>query len=141
MIFFSLLAFNTMLLCAQDTQHQVLSVNEQIDEAVVKKNLPFLEKHYADDFVFTHGTGYVEGKESWLKDVASLNTKYISRIQDSTSVEMHGDIALVVGKVDIKRQDKDNEVSYGIWYIRIYRLNRATWQMISHRTTKEWHNR
>jgi ketosteroid isomerase-like protein len=125
---------------AQKQEQEILNINYQIDQAVVLKDLDFLKKHYADDFVFTHGTGYVEGKESWLKDVASQSTKFISRIQDSTSVEMHGDIALVTGKVDIKRQGKDNVVTYGIWYIRIYRLNQSTWQMISHRTTKEWHN-
>lgn len=139
-VFFILLMFHSGIVSAQEVQHHVLSINAQIDEAVVKKDIPFLEKHYADDFVFTHGTGYVEGKASWIKNVGDPNIKFISRIQDSTSVEMHGDVALVVGKVNIKRKDTDKEVSYGIWYIRIYRLNQSIWQMISHRTTKEWHN-
>lgn len=119
---------------------EVLSVNAQIDEAVVKKNTAVLEKYYADDFVFTHGTGFVEGKESWIKNVANPDTQFISRIQDSTTVELHNDVALVIGKIEITRKDKDKHVAYGLWYVRVYRKDKDVWQMISHRTTHEWHH-
>jgi ketosteroid isomerase-like protein len=133
-----------LLIChvvhAQSNSEVLLSINAQIDEAVVKKNVAILEKYYADDFVFTHGTGFVEGKASWIKNVANPNRQYNSRVQDSTTVELHGDVALVIGKIEIKRMDKDKKVSYGIWYIRVYRKNTDVWQMISHRTTGEWHH-
>jgi len=124
---------------AQRDSEILLSINAQVDEAVVKKNIDVLEKHYADDFVFTHGTGFIEGKASWIKNVANPNTKFVSRVQDSTTVELHNDVALVIGKIEITRKDKDKNIAYGIWYIRVYRKKNNLWQMISHRTTREWH--
>jgi ketosteroid isomerase-like protein len=124
---------------AQPDRESLLSINAQLDEAVVKKNIAVLEKYYADDFVFTHGTGFVEGKASWIKNVANPNTNFVSRTQDSTTVELHDDVALVIGKIEITRKDKDKNVYYGIWYIRVYRKKSDLSQMISHRTTREWH--
>lgn len=137
LIFFLLLTYQVTL--AQRDSEELLSINAQIDEAVVKKQMDVLEKYYADDFVFTHGTGFVEGKASWIKNVANPNTKFVSRIQDSTTVELHDDVGLVIGKIDITRKGKDKDVVYGIWYIRVYRKKQDRWQMISHRTTREWH--
>ncbi len=129
-----------ILLPAQNREQELREVNQGIDQAVVSRDLPFLQKHYAADFVFTHGTGYVEGKESWLKNVADANTTFVSRQQDSTTIELHDDIGIVRGKIDITRLDRDMEVRYGIWYIRTYRFRDKRWQMISHFTFREWHH-
>lgn len=137
LFFFLLLTYQVTL--AQHDSDVLLSINAQIDEAVVKKQMDVLEKYYADDFVFTHGTGFVEGKASWIKNVANPNTQFVSRIQDSTTVELHDDVGLVIGKIDITRKGLDKDVVYGIWYIRVYRKKQDRWQMISHRTTREWH--
>lgn len=123
---------------SQTDSELLLRINSQIDERVVKKDISFLQKHYADDFVFTHGGGLVEDKSSWIKNVSNPNSKFVSRVHDSTSVELHGDVALVIGKMAITRKDKDKEVAYGLKYIRVYRKNKNVWQMISHRTTHYW---
>jgi ketosteroid isomerase-like protein len=117
----------------------VLETNEQIDRAVVAKDINTLSKLYAKDFVFTHGTGVVDSKETWIRTVERNNTRFVSRTHDSTSVELHGDIAIVPGRLDIVRMDDGHEVRYSLWYIRIFRLRGKQWELISHRTTKEWH--
>lgn len=131
--------FMAQICLAQKADADVLAANAQIDAGVVKKNIKDLEKLYADDFVFTHGTGFVEGKVSWLKNVQDPEVLFLSRKQDSTQVEMHGDVALVVGRIDIERQQKEQLFKYGIWYVRVFVRRSGRWQLISHRTTKEWH--
>src|SRR4051794_29131966 len=71
------------------------SINRELDRAVVTKNIPFLQKHIADDFRFIHGTGMIDSKESWIGKAGMPRIQYISREQDSVSVELHGDIAIV----------------------------------------------
>ncbi len=134
-LLFGLISFGTL---AQKDSELLLMINTQLDEGVVKKDIAFLQKHYADDFVFTHGGGLVEDKSRWIKNVSNPESKFVSRVHDSTSVELHGDVALVVGKMAIVRKDKDKEVAYGLKYIRVYRKNKNVWQMISHRTTHYW---
>jgi ketosteroid isomerase-like protein len=122
-----------------EVQKTVDNINRSIDEAVVKKDVNKLKQVYADDFVFTHGTGYVEGKTSWIKDVENPTKKFTSRVHDSTLVELHDNVAIVTGSLAITRSDADKLVRYGIRYVRVFALRNNSWQLISHRTVKEWH--
>jgi ketosteroid isomerase-like protein len=124
---------------ANETRRQVASLNADVDAAVVKRDLARLKQLYADDFVFTHGTGLVEGVDGWLKTVSDTSLHYLERAQDSTAVEVHAGVAVVSGRMLIKRAQKGDTARYGIWYVRVYQKKEPGWQMISHRTTREWH--
>lgn len=113
----------------------IVLLNQQIDMYVVQKNVTALDTLYAPDFVFSHGTGKVEGKASWLATVSNGN--YPMRQHDSVTVEMHPGLAIVKGKMAIQRIDKDKTVRYHLKYIRVYALRNKRWQMISHSTTQE----
>jgi ketosteroid isomerase-like protein len=119
----------------------VTNTNELVDQSLVARDVHALKLIYAEDFVFTHGTGTVDDKTSWLKAVANNNMRFVSRTHDSVQVELHDDIAIVSGKLSIKRMDDVKEVNYGLWYVRVFRFYQKEnrWQLISHRTTKEWH--
>ncbi len=124
---------------SSDAQKNVDAINRSIDDAVVKKDISKLKQLYADDFVFTHGTGHVEGKNSWIKDVENPAKKFTSRVHDSTLVELHDNVAIVTGSLTITRSDADKLVRYGIRYVRVFAIRSKSWQLISHRTVKEWH--
>src|SRR5688572_25831888 len=91
----------------EETSKQIDDLNRTIDQAVVKLDLATLEKHYGDDFVFTHGTGHVDSKHTWLKSVQ--HGQFISREHDSTKVELHDDIAIVSGKLSVERKAKHGQ--------------------------------
>jgi ketosteroid isomerase-like protein len=121
------------------TASNVLEINQRIDAGIVDKDIGTLEKLYASDLVFTHGTGTVDDKESWLRSVSRPEQKFVSRVHDSTGVELHNDIALVHGILTVTRLDGRKEVRYKLWYLRIFRQREDTWELISHRTTHEIH--
>jgi ketosteroid isomerase-like protein len=114
-------------------------LNRKADQAVVQKDIPFLQEVYGDDFVFTHGTGLVDSKKSWIEKNQFGTGKFISRDHDSTAVELHADIAIVTGRLLVVREGKDGVAKYGLRYVRVFVLRNKKWQMISHRTVKEWH--
>jgi ketosteroid isomerase-like protein len=134
-----LIIATSMLSVAQNAGADVLAANAQIDAGVIRKDIKKLELLYADDFVFTHGTGLVDSKASWLKAIQNPEVLYLKRKQDSTKVEMHGDVAIVTGRLDIEREQNEKVYQYGIWYVRVFVRKENRWQLISHRTTKEWH--
>ena len=102
------------------------------------KNVTALDTLYAEDLVFSHGSGRIEGKAGWIKTVGRNN--YPLRKHDSVIVEMHAGIAIVRGKMTIQRIDKDKTVRYTLKYVRVYAFRKQTWQMISHITTHEHHD-
>ena len=122
---------------ATNDSSRLVALNQQIDTYVIQKNMTALDTLYAADFVFSHGTGLVEGKAGWLKTVA--NGTYLLRQHDSVKVEMHPGIAIVKGKMDNRRINASDHktVTYHLRYIRVYALRNKSWVMISHNTTFE----
>jgi hypothetical protein len=87
-----------------------------------------------------HGTGLVDSKTSWINGVSKPASKFISRIHDSVVVEPHAKkINILYGRLTVKRQDKDNIARYVLWYVRVYEKLKGRWQMVSHRTVREYH--
>ena len=124
-----------------DTKNFVDDLNRRIDRAVVSRDFVLLSQWYSDDFVFTHGTGVVDSKESWLKDLRTRSAKFLSREHDSINVELHNDIAIVTGTLTVRKEaDDPKKASYGVRYVRVYAKRKKMWQLISHRTVKEWYN-
>jgi hypothetical protein len=115
----------------------LISLNQQIDNAVVKQDTISLKKWYAADFVFSHGSGRVDGKESWLTSVTKGN--FISRQHDSVTVELHPTLAVVKGKLAIQKKNADKIDRYHLKYIRVYAYRNKEWQLASHNTTYEYH--
>jgi ketosteroid isomerase-like protein len=115
--------------------------NRKIDQAVVTKDMKFLDRNYGDDFVFTHGTGLIDSKNSWLQDIRK-SKGFAAREHDSIVVELHKDVAIVSGKLTVTRLSpaKDGTLKYSLRYVRVFRQRKQNWEMISHRTTSEWHH-
>ena len=115
------------------------SVNRFIDQSVVSKNEKALDSLFGDDFAFKHGSGNFDTKETWIKSVLRPTKKFLSRVHDSVTVEMHGDIGILFGTLIVKDGTNDKIREYGLNYVRVFRLRNNRWQLISHRTVKEWH--
>ena len=122
---------------AQQDSNTLVALNQRIDDLVVQRNTTALDSLYATDFVFSHGSGKVEGKSGWLTTVARAN--YPKRQHDSVKVELHTGVGIVKGKMSIEKINKDKTDRYHLRYLRVYALRNGRWQLISHNTTHEWH--
>ena len=103
-----------------------------IDEAASDGNVAALEAALAPDFVYTHSTGKVETKTEWIAGLKPLAGKR-RRVASSISVEPHGDVAVVMGDLDINWADGRTVLNR---YVRVYRQQGGGWQAISQRTLK-----
>lgn len=134
-------ACSTMLLTTQANNNAdsntILVLNQQIDDLVVQQNTTALDNLYAADFVFSHGSGKVEGKSGWFRSVAKGN--FLLRKHDSVTVELHPGIAIVKGKLSVHKKNKEKTDRYHLKYIRVFALRNNAWQLISHSTVSEYH--
>ena len=79
-----ILSLTTQLASAQSADSNfILLRNQQIDTYVVEHNTTALDSLYAEDFVFSHGSGRVEGKQGWFTSVAKGS--FLSRLHDSVN--------------------------------------------------------
>lgn len=138
---FFICSFFISLIQAQSSEisdsSYLIILNKEIDNHVVNQNISALEILYADDFVFSHGSGNIEGKKGWFVSVAKGN--FISRLHDSVTVELHPGIGIVKGKLSVQKKGKEKTERYHLKYIRVYVLRNKQWQLISHSTISEYH--
>lgn len=139
-LFFIIITGNAAILAqpGDSLKNEIVSVlNQKIDNLVVEKNTGELSELYANDFVFSHGSGRVDNKTSWLQSVARGN--FISRQHDSVTVEMHYNLAIVRGILTVEKKNGELIDRYYLKYVRVYLSKAARYQMISHFTYWEYH--
>ena len=141
--FFFLLSIISLSASAQkknlSDSSYLIYLTQQMDDAVVQQDVDFLKKHYADDFVFSHGSGKVEGRAGWLTSVAKGG--FVKREHDSVTVELHPEIAVVKGTLHVQKQGKEKLDSYHLKYVKLYAYRKGKWTMISHSTVSEYHDK
>jgi len=131
-------AARTSAAVSKDPAADVLAFEKDMEAAVVRGDVAYLDRICAKDFSFTHGDGWTTGgaplrtenKEQWLASVGKA--PYLYRDLDSVKVEMHGDIAITYGMY--KAQNKTAKNGFTVWFERVYAFRNGAWQYLSHRT-------
>lgn len=125
---------------AADRAGEVLELERRIEAAVLRADTAFLDEVLASDFTYTHGDGWTTGgavrgvdhRAEWL---ASLAGRYSRREVDSQQVELHGDVAITMGRVSARSGPAAGAPrAFSFWYVRVYALRDGGWRYLSHRT-------
>jgi hypothetical protein len=120
---------------------EVLAFERDMEAAVVRGDVAFLDRACTGDFSFTHGDGWttggaplrVENKAQWLASVGKA--PYLFRELDSVQVELHGDIAITYGNYHARfKTGEPGRVDFIVWFERVYARQNGRWQYVSHRT-------
>jgi hypothetical protein len=125
----------------------VMTFEKRCDEAAVKGDVAFLKRALSSDFVMTHGDGWTTGgaplkvdtKDSWIAYVGKQTPPYIYRRLDSIQVELHGDIALTIGRyryLPTSSSPTPTTSHLYVWFERVYAKRNGAWQFLSHRTVR-----
>ena len=120
---------------------EVLAFERQIEAAVVRGDVAFVDAASAPTFTFTHGDGWttgdaplrVDNRADWLATVAKA--PYASRVLDSVKTEVHGDVVITYGRYVGRFKDAaPGRRQFTVWYERVYAKRGGRWQYLSHRT-------
>ena len=126
---------------ASSAAAEVLAFEREIEAAVVRGDVAFVDAASAPTFTFTHGDGWTTGSEpirvdsraDWLATVAKA--PYASRTLDSVRVELHGDVVITYGRyVGRFKSGTPGRTQFTVWYQRMYARRGGRWQYLSHRT-------
>jgi uncharacterized protein (TIGR02246 family) len=128
----------------QVTVAEVLAFEKATEAAVVRGDTAALERALAPTFLFTHGDGWVDGgaplkvdtKASWIEWAKKQPAPYIYRELDSVRVELHGDVAITIGRYFYLPTSNNAPVHSHVWFERVYAKRNGQWQQLSHRTVK-----
>ena len=124
---------------------EVLAFEKEMEAAVVRGDAKTLDRMLSPDFIFTHGDGWTTGgaplkvdtKASWLAYVVKQPPPYLYRELDHVQVELHGDIAITVGRYLYLPQSTNPQPGHlYVWFERVYQKQNGQWKHLSHKTVK-----
>ncbi|MDP7211358.1 MAG: nuclear transport factor 2 family protein [Vicinamibacterales bacterium] len=137
LVMFVLVGWPVGVTIAQNPDESVLRSLERAQaNAVVEMDFDVLEEIYADDFIFTHGTGEVHDKTRWF-DALSSGRDYLSREHEMIEIELHGDLGIVYGVLLVHAKINGVEGQFRARYVRVYKQREGRWLLVSHRTVDQ----
>lgn len=125
----------------QGAAADVLALERDIEAAVVRGDVAFVDAASAPTFTFTHGDGWtiggaplrVDSRAEWLATVAKA--PYDSRVLDSVKAEVHGDVVITYGRYVARfKNAAPGRRQFTVWFERVYARRNGKWQYLSHRT-------
>lgn len=137
LVMFVLVGWPVGVTIAQNSDEVVLRSLERAQaNAVVEMDFDVLEEIYADDFIFTHGTGEVHDKTLWF-DALSSGRDYLSREHEMIEIELHDDLGIVYGVLLVHAKINEVEGQFRARYVRVYKQRGDRWLLVSHRTVDQ----
>ena len=117
-------------------QQALIELEQAWNEAFYAKDIAFLEKILADEFIATYDDGSRGDKARELALATAFNQQVESAIQDEFKVRVYGSTAVVWFTLRLVgiRQGQRAEVAFR--YTDVWVLNDGEWQCVSTQSTK-----
>lgn len=111
-------------------ESRLRELDASIDQLASRGDFERLESLLAADFRYNHSTGNSQDKAEWLNGLKPLVGQR-ERIVSAIQIELHGDLAVVMGNLDIVWTDGRHNYDR---YVRVYRQQDGRWLAVSQRT-------
>ena len=114
---------------ATDERELTQLVND-LNVAIVKPDVAFLERVLSKDYVHYRPHGNVETRAQYLEDRKNGNVDFDSLVADETKVRVYGDTAIVTYRSTAKGKDQDGPIDEQRRWTRIFVRKDGRWQLV-----------
>jgi ketosteroid isomerase-like protein len=111
---FFVLAFGVAILAKTQTEsveQELIKLENGWADALVKRDVAFLDQILADDFMTTSSAGIVSTKAQIIASMESGEYVFFSAVLDDIKVRIYGDVAVVTGRNTVKSMRKGKDIS------------------------------
>jgi hypothetical protein len=138
-----LLAIAATSLVAQSIEKtpekEVLRVENQRIQAVLRRDTAALEQLLADELVYTHSTGRVDSKAQFIHSIESGDLNYLAMKHSNFDARVYGDVAVLTGRsaVKVKSPHTGNQTAdLDLRFLNVYAKRRGQWQQVAWQSTR-----
>jgi ketosteroid isomerase-like protein len=109
-------------------------------QAQEKNDFAALERLLADDLVYTHSSGNVDSKASYIDSLRTGKSRYLKIAPEDLRVRVVGDLALIHGRgvftleTNVNGQKGENPLHLS--FLDIWQKKNGKWQMIAWQSTR-----
>jgi ketosteroid isomerase-like protein len=107
-------------------------------DALLKGDVPALERLFADEMVYIHAAGKIDTKQGYLAGLAAGNLSYVTLRYDPAPriVVVGRDTAVVTGRATIEVKSRAGQVTQRVLTTTtVYVRSAAAWRVVSYQGT------
>jgi ketosteroid isomerase-like protein len=119
----------------QEAERELRQLEDQIAEAVVRRDSAFVERVWAEEFVYTGVRGEVKSKADIVAELKTGDLQFDVLKFDDVREQVYGDAAVATGRATTKGRSPQGEISGEFRYTRVYVKRRGAWQLVAFQGT------
>ena len=105
-------------------------------DAMIRGDALALDRLLADDLVYTHASGKVDSKASFLDDIKAGQLRYKSFRPEEPKLRVYGDTAVATGLASVEVNNHGQELSMKLRYTDVWVNRGGQWQMVAWQSTR-----
>jgi len=123
-------------------EREIRQLEDRLDEAVVKGDLEFFDRTFADDFTHTNHLGVFRTKAQWManhrdEDAKAVKSPYDSFRSEDLAVRICGPTAVVTGRsIPTGRDAKGQPIRGEYRFLRVWARREGRWQVVAFQSTR-----
>jgi ketosteroid isomerase-like protein len=115
---------------------QVQGLEARVAEAVVKRDMRFLETHLAEDYIAIRADGKLGMRAQELESLSSGHTKFESYDVRELKVRVYGDAAVVTLLFSVTATINGRPYSGDARATRVWVREKDSWKLVTHQATR-----
>jgi len=120
----------------QSDQETLVQLEHDWDEAFFAKNLAFIDRVLAEDFIATYDDGARGDKAKELKLATEFNQQVESSMLDDFTVKVYGDTAVVWFTRHLAGLSQGRRLELTFRFTDVFVVRDGRWQCVSSQSTK-----
>jgi ketosteroid isomerase-like protein len=116
-------------------EQELLKVNKEYDEALVRGDTSALGSIFGEEFIYTSTSGEVVNKAQQLELIRSGGLKIESGASEHVQVRLYGDMAIVIGSFKAKGNFKGQAFDSTERYTSVWVKRGGRWQLVAEQGT------
>lgn len=116
-------------------EQEILNLEQQWQDALLKSDVAALEKIYADGLTYIHSSASTDTKATYVAKIKSGASKYQSLKRDDIKVSIFDDTAVVTCHWVVVSIGDGKTHNTNARYIHVYVKQKGKWQMVAHQST------
>ena len=125
----------TVSALGQEAEDELRQLEDKIADAVVRRDIAFVARVWAEEFVYTGVRGEVKTKTDILAELRAGDLQFDVLKFDDVRVRVYGDAAVATGRATTKGRSKQGEISGEFRYTRVYVKRLGAWQLVAFQGT------
>jgi ketosteroid isomerase-like protein len=120
---------------AAGDKSELTKLINDLNQAIVKRDIAFLERVLHEDFTHYRPRGTVENRKQYLEDRKTGRVAFDSLVAEDIKVRLYGDTAVVTYRSAAKGKDPQGEFDEQRLWTRVFVRRDGRWQLVQSQGT------